>query len=233
VDNAIGESKKGIALKNFVDLIRRYQEMIQAPEAKWSEVIKALTEELQYFKELDKTSQTPEEAVNGGENVREWINALATYQQSGEGDLQNFIDSLTLGNDDKNDKDEEKNYGVKLMTLHGAKGLEFPHVYLVGLEDGLLPHANSKLEGNVDEERRLLYVGITRAMKTLVISHCVKRKKYGQDEFCKPSPFLNDFDEALIEKIHTGSASVHTINTMETDENPLSRLKARLAAGNT
>ena len=69
---------------------------------------------------------------------------------------------------------------VTLITMHSCKGLEFPHVFIVGLEDGLLPHSRSKAEGTLDEERRLFYVAVTRAMQTLTISHCGGRKKYGQ-----------------------------------------------------
>ena len=88
---------------------------------------------------------------------------------------------------------------VTLITMHSCKGLEFPHVCIVGLEDGLLPHARSKVEGTLDEERRLFYVGITRAMQTLTISHCGGRKKYGQLLPCQPSPFLKELPEELVE----------------------------------
>jgi superfamily I DNA/RNA helicase len=83
--------------------------------------------------------------------------------------------------------------------MHSCKGLEFPHVYVVGLEDGLLPHTRSKEEGTLDEERRLFYVAVTRAMKTLTISHCVSRKKYGQPVPCHPSPFLRELPAELVE----------------------------------
>ena len=84
--------------------------------------------------------------------------------------------------------------------MHSCKGLEYPHVYVVGLEDGLLPHSRSKVEGTMDEERRLFYVAITRAMKTLTISHCLGRKKYGQVMPCHPSPFLNELPAELVER---------------------------------
>ncbi|TAL03845.1 MAG: ATP-dependent helicase, partial [Verrucomicrobia bacterium] len=88
---------------------------------------------------------------------------------------------------------------VTLITMHSCKGLEFPHVYVVGLEDGLLPHSRSKAEGTMDEERRLFYVAVTRAMKTLAISHCAGRKKYGQTMPCHPSPFLKELPPELVE----------------------------------
>src|SRR5207302_431929 len=83
--------------------------------------------------------------------------------------------------------------------MHSCRGLEFPHVCVAGLEDGLLPHTRSKVEGTLDEERRLFYVAITRAQKTLAVSHCAGRKKYGQVSPCHPSPFLSELPADLVE----------------------------------
>ncbi len=81
---------------------------------------------------------------------------------------------------------------VRLSTLHAAKGLEFPHVFLVGLEEGILPHRESMAAGNVDEERRLMYVGVTRAQRSLHLSYCRKRKRAGEWTAAEPSRFLSE-----------------------------------------
>jgi superfamily I DNA/RNA helicase len=83
--------------------------------------------------------------------------------------------------------------------MHSCKGLEFPHVYIVGMEDGLLPHERSKVENTLDEERRLFYVSITRAMHTLTLSHSGGRKKYGKMVPARPSPFLKELPIDLVE----------------------------------
>ena len=112
--------------------------------------------------------------------------------------LQTFLEEITL---DTEREEEEENQGdaVTLITMHSCKGLEFRHVFIVGLEDGLLPHSRSKAEGTLDEERRLFYVAITRAMETLTLSHCGGRKKYGQLLPCHPSPFLKELPEEHVE----------------------------------
>src|SRR5213079_403377 len=112
--------------------------------------------------------------------------------------LEAFLEDLMLDADREEEKENEGD-AVTLITIHSCKGLEFPHVYIVGLEDGLLPHSRSKVEGTLDEERRLFYVGITRAMQTLAISHCTSCKKYGQLAPCHPSPFLKELPAELVE----------------------------------
>ena len=88
---------------------------------------------------------------------------------------------------------------MTLITMHSCKGLEFPHVYIVGLEDGLLPHSRSEKERTLDEERRLFYVAITRAQETLTLSLCRGRKKFGRTAPCYPSRFLKELPPELIE----------------------------------
>jgi DNA helicase-2/ATP-dependent DNA helicase PcrA len=125
--------------------------------------------------------------------VEEFINALAQYEERAEQpSLMGFLEEASLAARDENDDDTPKLHALTLMTLHSAKGLEFPHVYLVGMEEGLLPHKRSVSDGgaNIAEERRLCYVGVTRAQNALTLSFCSARMKWGKMVPCLPSRFL-------------------------------------------
>ena len=111
--------------------------------------------------------------------------------------LEGFLENVTLDSD-RNKEEETAGNQVTLITMHSCKGLEFPQVFIVGAEDGFLPFKRDG-ECNMDEERRLFYVAITRAMFSLTISHCAKRKKYGKAVTCIPSPFLQDLPPELVE----------------------------------
>ena len=135
------------------------------------------------------------------ENVYElvdWIEHLVNVSLK-EPTLSNLVQHLTL-QDMLDKEEEERSRGcVQLMTLHSAKGLEFPHVYLVGMEENLLPHHACLDERHLEEERRLAYVGITRAEKSLVFSYAATRKRYGDEIVCEPSRFLNEIPEDILQ----------------------------------
>jgi superfamily I DNA/RNA helicase len=157
-------------------------------------------DETGYLHELRRQEKDPE---TGDARVRSLRDLTATLDGNFPADkapferLENFLEDITLDSD--REEEEEKGDVVTLITMHSCKGLEFPRVFIVGLEDGLLPHTRSAAEGTLDEERRLFYVAVTRAMLTLTISHCASRKKYGQLLPCHPSRFLKELPEELVE----------------------------------
>ncbi len=153
-----------------------------------------------YFDELRRSEKDREAGENRVRNLKDLVATLDHAAPAAPlfERLQAFLEEISL---DTDREDEEENQGdaVTLITMHSCKGLEFPHVYIVGMEDGLLPHSRSKSEGTLDEERRLFYVAVTRAMRTLAISHCGGRRKYGQLMPCHPSPFLKELPAELVE----------------------------------
>ncbi|MFK7957219.1 MAG: ATP-dependent helicase [Lysobacterales bacterium] len=139
--------------------------------------------------------------VKSVDDFVQWLSAL-------EGDLQEVIQQLSLGDDEGNEEQDDR---VRLMTLHAAKGLEFPHVFLVGVEEGVLPHKNSLDDGQLEEERRLMYVGITRARQTLTISWCEARRRFGEIEDGGVSRFVAEIPKALVH--HHGDTQAQTPGT--------------------
>lgn len=137
--------------------------------------------------------------------------------------LSDFIEAMSLRDDDS-DNDQEK---VQLMTLHASKGLEFPVVLLVGVEEDLLPHRT--LGADIDEERRLFYVGITRAQKQLVMSYCRARKRHGQLRPVTKSRFILNLPEELLQEHPSGPRGVNGAARDSMVGDFLSRLQTRLS----
>jgi len=190
------------AVEAFVELIRKTREPVESGQplslAMWAEGFLTQTG---YIEDLRRSEKEPEAGENRVRNLKDLAATLDDGQavsQEPSRRLDTFLEELTLDSDREQDKEPQGDV-VTLITMHSCKGLEFPHVYIVGLEQGLLPHSRSKAEGTLDEERRLFYVAITRAMKTLTISHCGGRRKYGQLLPCHPSSFLKELPEDLVE----------------------------------
>jgi DNA helicase-2/ATP-dependent DNA helicase PcrA len=194
-------AKTRTAVNGFIELIDRYETRVHQPLADLAATATALLQEIGYSPELRRSCKTPEEALNREENVSELVRTLADYQRRSTEGLSGFLAEVALDEEREEDADTEKD-GVTLITFHAAKGLEFPHAFLVGIEEGILPHDRAKLEGSLDEERRLFYVGITRAMQTLTITYCVNRNKYGGSMPCHPSSFLKDLDPQYVEVVN-------------------------------
>lgn len=168
-----------------------------------SVIVGELITRVDYKAEVERQyddQQTREARWNG---VLEVVDFAVNYQrQTRKPSLTGFLEELALNAEDtREEAEEERPQAVSLMTLHSAKGLEFPRVYLVGFEEGTLPHKRSAAEGNVEEERRLAYVGITRARRVLTVSWAEQRSRYGRVAPCHVSRF---YFEATGETPHKG-----------------------------
>jgi ATP-dependent DNA helicase Rep len=162
------------------------------------EAVRDLVEEIGYEAWLREQSDTPVLAERRIENARELVAWLGRLHQDNPGQgLTDLIGRLSLLT--SLDQEQDPGQQVRLMTLHGSKGLEFPHVFLAGVEEELLPHRNSLEENGEAEERRLMYVGITRARESLTLSFARHRRRYGEAVACEPSRFLEELPKDLLD----------------------------------
>ena len=165
--------------------------------------VKSYFNEIGFLNGFQKMYKNIDEAEMRKDNVIEFINAIAQYEKEHPEDasLIGFLESFSLADDnDKVDEDENSDNAVTLLTVHASKGLEFPYVFLVGMEHGLFPNYRAIDEDNLDEERRLFYVAITRAKDKLIISNAKTRYKYGKSEYQTDSQFLEEIPEELLEE---------------------------------
>lgn len=215
-------------LQEFVNIIENNRQKLISGRGLASKV-RALVEEINYKDHLVTEYSKNEKAVRFKlMNIESLLNSMETW----ENDPDNFNPSLftylnritLLSRDDGNDENDKGK--VNLMTIHASKGLEFPVVFIAGAEEGLIPHARSVDDngGNVEEERRLFYVAITRARDKLLISSCQKRRKQQFIVECTPSRFLDEIPENLVE-YHEPSKEVSQEKGHEYLMNMLSQFK--------
>jgi DNA helicase-2/ATP-dependent DNA helicase PcrA len=190
------------AFRRVIEGLQKKAEDAAKSEKKVSDVVIAAIDDSGYSMML--RSENTDEAEARLENLEELVNAAVDYDNSPEGGLRDFIDHAAL----TSDTDQfDRNAQVTLMTVHSAKGLEFPIVFLVGLEDGIFPHSRSINDPKeLEEERRLAYVAITRAEKLLYITHSMRRRVYGEEIAAEPSQFLNELPLELVEDLSFGSS---------------------------
>jgi DNA helicase-2/ATP-dependent DNA helicase PcrA len=180
------------------DAVIQLRELIRRYASRKPPLVPACREllaEIQYESEIQRLYQDPQERQTRWNAVEQVVSALGSYeQQHANPTWQGFVEETTLGGPDfDNDKDRQlRRNAIILMTLHSAKGLEFPHVYMVGMEEGLLPHKRSVNadDESIDEERRLCYVGVTRAQERLTLTMALTRMKWGKPRESLPSRFL-------------------------------------------
>ncbi|TLD41157.1 MAG: ATP-dependent DNA helicase UvrD/PcrA [Candidatus Jettenia ecosi] len=182
-----------LSIKRFTELILHLQ---QLPKSPIENIIKQVIQETRYIEFLRESGE--KESKDRIANVEELVNAAHEYDINySEGALQGFLEEVALVSDA--DELQEGTQAVTLMTFHTAKGLEFPVVFITGMEEKLLPHAESTdSDDKIEEERRLCYVGITRAMSELFLTHTKRRMRYGQMNFCVPSRFLDEIPKEIV-----------------------------------
>ena len=165
-------------------------------------LVKDLIRDIGYEAWLEENSPNPGAAERRVANVNElieWLIKMRDEEDGSEKGLADMVARMTLLGILERDSGEDDENAVHLMTLHASKGLEFDHVFIVGMEEELLPHRTSLEEGDVEEERRLAYVGITRARRTLTFTLARKRKRYGEVIECEPSRFLGELPKEGLE----------------------------------
>jgi DNA helicase-2/ATP-dependent DNA helicase PcrA len=194
------------ALKSFRSVVNKLAKMAETPDDSSkepvSDIVRAAIIETGYENAL--RSERTDEAEGRLENLQELVNAAVDYDEQGVEGLREFIDHSALVSDQD---DYKRDAPVTLMTAHSAKGLEFPVVFIVGLEDGLFPHSRSATDrAELEEERRLAYVAMTRAERFLYVTHAMKRRVYGEELASEPSPFLNEMPIDLMEDLSLGKS---------------------------
>jgi len=193
------------SVKKFIDMLEDYRSPMMASHSGFGSLFSQLVDEIDFVDYLGRTCKTDAEREQRKLNVADFLTSLRDYDSSGrKNGLQGFLDDISLQQDREDDDDGP---GVNLITLHAAKGLEFPVVYLVGLEEGVLPHKRSLEEGTKEEERRLLYVGMTRAMERLTMSFCSIRVRYGEEVYCERSSFLDEMDPQYVDVLSNDELS--------------------------
>jgi len=187
-----------------------FVEMIESYKARLGEgaavIVREMLEAVEFVEFVRRSCKTPEEANAREEGIWSVVDDLRRQEEKQKDNaLQSYLDSVALNGDRDDRKDGlEKKEGVSLITLHAAKGLEFPVVYLVGVEEGYIPHKRSFEEDRLDEERRLFYVGITRAMQRLTLTFAYMRRKWGKEVPCNPSPFFEELDPEHCVEVNPG-----------------------------
>jgi len=198
LDEFMGE-KSASKLHEFAEWIELIRE--KSTHEHPVKAVQQMIIDMDYYPWLMETSKTEAQATRRNENVDElieWLQRL--YDQEDEHkELDELVNKMILLDIMERNEEEQELDCVTLMTLHSAKGLEFPHVYMVGMEEELLPHRTSIEEDNIEEERRLCYVGITRAQQQLTLTLAAKRRRFGEIVDCEPSRFIAELPEADLE----------------------------------
>lgn len=206
------------SMASFHSFLNDYRERFRSAGARFPEEIAAALRECGYLDGLLRMYKPRADALKRREFVDEFLANAHSYAEHNRSSatLTGFLDSISLRDaNDRKEGDEEDDDQVTLLTVHAAKGLEFPIVFLVGVEHDLFPHRNALAEGTIEEERRLFYVALTRAQREILILHARKRRVRGSRMPRRPSPFLEDLPLDSLD-MHDGDTVLKPLNFEET-----------------
>ncbi|TPE48239.1 DNA helicase Rep [Maribrevibacterium harenarium] len=231
-DKSLDETVTGkplASLREFERWIRHLQEKVRTSNP--IPVIEQMIHDMDYFGWLQEQASSPKAAERRIDNVRFLLESIqrmmeSAWEEDADAGLDQAIAKLLLIDMLERQEEEEDEDKVQLLTLHASKGLEYPHVFLIGCEEELLPHRNSIENDDIEEERRLAYVGITRAKKTLCITLAAKRRQFGEEIDCLPSRFLDELPEQDL--VWEGRGDESESQQRERGKASLSALKAML-----
>jgi DNA helicase II / ATP-dependent DNA helicase PcrA len=200
-------------LQDFMELVETYRDHFEEGQTNLAEHLREFYESIDYWGHLVQefaASANEKAAKYRFDNILLFADFLERWEKNPdnlEPTLVKWLNRITLTTKDEVDGDKSK---VNLMTIHASKGLEFDHVFLAGVEDGIIPHARSVAESKdmVEEERRLFYVAITRARKKLFITHCQTRRAMSETVDCVPSPFLEEIPQTLLEHVEDSDYNI-------------------------
>ena len=215
-------------LSQFVDWLQELRRRAAGEHPE--DLVRTLVRDLAYYDWLHETSTSRDAAKRRIENVEEllaWIGRLARDTEDERPELEPLVAKMALMDLIERKSEDDEGNGVHLMTLHAAKGLEFPHVWIAGVEEDLLPHHSHEQDGTLEEERRLAYVGITRAQQNLCLSYASTRSRYGEKLDCEPSRFLEELPAEHVQW-EEGESSPGSPQAREAGKAHLSNLKAML-----
>jgi len=221
VDGRRLSSRQNASLAAFRDLITTLADVARRESV--SVLLGKVLDQSGYLRDLREDKSEESEARI--ENLMELVSAAREYEtREGEPSLGGFVDRLSLLSDVDKDQGQKSDPKVMMMTLHSAKGLEFPTVVLAGLEEGLFPHSRSRDdEAELEEERRLCYVGITRARKQLVLTSAARRRVFGEYQSTEPSRFIDEIPADLIEKDYSEAPAYSSGTDWSYRSNPYAR----------
>ncbi len=215
------------AMQRYVDWLEQLRTDSGTTEV--AKLVKRMIDDSDYLSYIDGSSKDPQHAEKRKKNLDDFIAWLRRVGVTKSGKVLTLTEllqrAMLQSNDDNDDKASNQ---VRLMTLHAAKGLEFPHVFMVGVEEGTLPHRSSLEEGSLEEERRLMYVGITRAQRSLAITYAARRRRAREDILAEPSRFLEELPQEIVQWHKLGEAA-DPAESKERAKAHLGNLRALLA----